>query len=155
MVNWHPLGTIWHPFEGAGNYSYISFKFTFLYIYIFTYTFISILMCPQKNMSMTCLTLKQSMVLEETNNTATTRQFVASNLLRVLGSLFALKKRWGSPRLAWDGVESWSNRKVFMSKLIHVWDVWSLWCTQTKYQSTVRETGPRKLWPFCWLQRQF
>ncbi len=20
MVNWHPLGTIWHPFEGAGTY---------------------------------------------------------------------------------------------------------------------------------------
>ena len=57
-------------------------------------------------MNMTCLTLKQLMVLEEIQKHSTTRQFVASNLLRVLGSLFALKKGWGSPRLAWDGVES-------------------------------------------------
>ena len=27
MVNWHPLGTIWHPLEGAGIYIY--------YIYIY------------------------------------------------------------------------------------------------------------------------
>ena len=38
MVNWHPLGTIWHPFEGAGTHYYVVYSFIYLsYIYGFIY----------------------------------------------------------------------------------------------------------------------
>ena len=29
-MNWHPLGTIWHPFQGAGRYYFEAFVISYL-----------------------------------------------------------------------------------------------------------------------------
>ena len=39
MVNWHPLGTIWHPFKGAGMQYCTSHTVTFISIYSHTTAF--------------------------------------------------------------------------------------------------------------------